>query len=61
MGETHVWKTLRGAVRSITNIYSLRGMQDRWNSGHGKPNRWGAKLEEFKTGGRQERRVQVRI
>ena len=23
MGETHVWKTLGGAVRSITNIYSL--------------------------------------
>ena len=23
MGETHVWKTLGGAVRSISNIYSL--------------------------------------
>ena len=23
LGETHVWKTLGGAVRSITNIYSL--------------------------------------
>ena len=23
LGETHVWKTQRGAVRSITNIYSL--------------------------------------
>ena len=23
MGETYVWKTLGGAVRSITNIYSL--------------------------------------
>ena len=24
LGETHVWKTLGGVVRSITNIYSLR-------------------------------------
>ena len=23
LGEAHVWKTLGGAVRSITNIYSL--------------------------------------
>ena len=23
LGETHVWKALGGAVRSITNIYSL--------------------------------------
>ena len=25
LGETHVWKTQRGAVRSVTNIYSLGG------------------------------------
>ena len=35
LGETHVWKTLGGAVHSITNIYSLMkvgrwGIRDQW-------------------------------
>ena len=33
-------------------------IQDRWDSGHGKPDRWDAKQEGFKTVWKQERRFQ---
>ena len=46
LGETHLWKTQRDAVRSITNTYSLGGMQYWKDTG----------LEGCRTGGMQGRR-----
>ena len=36
LGETHVWKTQRDAVRSITNIYSLVELNCLFQNDQGK-------------------------